>query len=151
MDTYAALEGQKRESPAAERNKQPILEVLPLEPADAAQGGAGGGGRGAVDAMLVINMCHISPLEATRGMIRGAGIVLRPGGGLLFVYGPFTRGGRHTSDSNAAFDLTLRSRDPRWGYRDLEDMAAWAKEAGLEAVEVREMPANNFMLVFRRP
>ncbi|PNW80736.1 hypothetical protein CHLRE_07g327687v5 [Chlamydomonas reinhardtii] len=268
MDTYASLEGQKRESPAAERNKGYILEVLreylgseaataaavaaaaasgrrrpvilevasgsgqhcahlaaglpayDVQPTDltpelfdsiaayaattppaaaaaaaagAAAGQSGGGGglpnvllpplvldassldwpavaaagvsagsgssssggssSGRLDAaaVLVINMCHISPLPATRGLLKGAGTALRPGGGLLFVYGPFTvQRGRHTTDSNAAFHASLQARDPSWGYRDVEDMKEWAAEAGLETLEVREMPANNFMLVFRR-
>ncbi|GIL93508.1 hypothetical protein Vretimale_19930 [Volvox reticuliferus] len=102
------------------------------------------------DAILCVNMCHISPLGATRGLMRGAGAALRRGSGLLFVYGPFTVDGRHTTDSNAAFDTSLRSRNPEWGYRDVKDMAAWAGDAGMEPLEVRSMPANNFMLVFRR-
>ncbi|GIL63961.1 hypothetical protein Vafri_17871 [Volvox africanus] len=102
------------------------------------------------DAILCVNMCHISPLAATRGLLRGAGAALRRGSGLLFVYGPFTVDGRHTTDSNAAFDTSLRSRNPDWGYRDVTDMAAWAAGAGMEQLEVRDMPANNFMLVFRR-
>ncbi|GLI71397.1 hypothetical protein VaNZ11_016595 [Volvox africanus] len=252
MDRYAFLEGQKRESPAAERNKQPILDVL-LEylprggdaakrngaAAVAADGTsscprvrpllleiASGSGQHAAhlavalheydiqpsdvtsdlfgsiaaytvglsnvllpplllnaaaaeewpraaaaaaaasdapttdaaateaasfaDAILCVNMCHISPLAATRGLLQGAGVALRRGSGLLFVYGPFTVGGRHTTESNAAFDTSLRLRNPEWGYRDLKDMVAWAGEAGMEQLEVRDMPANNFMLVFRR-
>jgi hypothetical protein len=59
------------------------------------------------------------------------GVALRPDGGLLFVYGPFTRDRVHTTESNAAFDASLRARNPEWGYRDLGDMRSWAAEAGL--------------------
>jgi hypothetical protein len=73
-----------------------------------------------------------------------------PPGGVLFVYGPFTRDGAHTSDGNAAFDASLRQRDPRWGYRDVADVSSLAAAAGLERVAVVDMPANNFSLVFRK-
>ncbi|GFR51789.1 hypothetical protein Agub_g14246 [Astrephomene gubernaculifera] len=266
MDTYAALEDQRRESPAAERNKQPILDVMRLyllgnpgaaaapgpaaaaaaaageghavgrrplileiasgsgqhvahlaaalpqydiQPSDVTtelygsitayaagltnvrlppllldasapdwpvnaalavnaatakapkedcttdeQGGDGdGGGVCGLDAaaILCVNMCHIAPVEATQGLLMGAGTALRPRGGLLFIYGPFTRDGAHTAPSNAAFDASLRSRNPAWGYRDVGQVVAWATQAGLEHVAVHDMPANNFMLVFRRP
>ena len=71
-------------------------------------------------------------------------------GGRLVIYGPFRRGGRHTSDSNAAFDAALRERDPASGVRDLEWVDGLARAAGLRLVEDRAMPANNRGLVWRR-
>jgi len=101
------------------------------------------------DAIVCINVIHISPWEATLGLMRGAGELLPPGG-VLVTYGPYRRGGAHTAPSNETFDQWLKERDPRWGVRDLEEAAAVAKEAGLELEEVVPMPANNFTLVFRR-
>ncbi len=101
------------------------------------------------DAVLCINMVHISPWQATEGLIRGAARVLPPGG-LLFLYGPYRRGGQHTAPSNAAFDADLRRRNPLWGVRDMEAIAALAAEARFAAPSVIPMPANNFSLLFRR-
>ena len=103
----------------------------------------------AADAVVCINVIHISPWEATLGLMRGAGECLPPGG-VLLTYGPYRRDGEHTAPSNAAFDASLKARDPRWGVRDLEKISAVAKAQGLELEEVIAMPANNFMLVFRR-
>lgn len=100
------------------------------------------------DAIVCINVIHISPWEATLGLMRGAGELLPPGG-VLVTYGPYRRGGAHTAPSNETFDAWLKERDPRWGVRDMEEVAALAKEAGLELEEVVPMPANNFTLVFR--
>jgi SAM-dependent methyltransferase len=101
------------------------------------------------DAVVCINMLHISPWEAGEAMLRGAGRVLPPGG-VLYLYGPYRRDGAHTAPSNAAFDATLRAQDPRWGVRDLETVVATAADAGLEHAETVEMPANNLSVVFRR-
>ena len=83
------------------------------------------------------------------GILTGAARELR-GDGVLFLYGPYRRGGRHTAPSNAAFDESLRARDPSWGVRDLDEVAAAAGARGLELAEVVEMPANNLSVVFRR-
>jgi hypothetical protein len=68
--------------------------------------------------------------------------------GALFLYGPFMRGGAHTAPSNAAFDADLKRRDPRWGVRDVDDLAHQAAPHGLELSDIVEMPANNLSLVF---
>ena len=99
------------------------------------------------DAVLCINMIHIAPWAAAQALIDGAAGVL-PTGGVLFLYGPFRRGGRHTAASNAAFDAQLRGADPDWGVRDLEAVAALAEAAGFDITEVVEMPANNLGVVF---
>ena len=101
------------------------------------------------DAILCINVIHISPWEATIALMKGAGALL-PTGGVLVTYGPYRRAGAHTAPSNEAFDASLKSRDPRWGVRDMEEVAAVAKKAGLELEQAVPMPANNFALVFRR-
>ncbi len=101
------------------------------------------------NAVLCCNMIHIAPWEAAVGLITGAARLLPPGG-LLFTYGPYRRGGRHTAPSNEAFDADLRRRNPAWGVRDLETVIALARGAGLSAPEIVEMPANNLSLLFKR-
>ena len=100
-------------------------------------------------AMVCINMIHIAPWAAAEGLFAGAARYLAPGGG-LFLYGPFKRGGMHTAPSNAAFDESLRARNPAWGVRDLEAVSDLALRAGLAPPLIREMPANNLSLWFVR-
>ncbi len=102
-----------------------------------------------VDAVICVNMIHISPWSATVGLIGGAAEALSPGG-VLVTYGPYRIGGEHTAPSNVAFDRTLRERDPSWGVRDVEAIQALATAAGFSEAERVPMPANNFVLVFRR-
>jgi SAM-dependent methyltransferase len=102
------------------------------------------------DAVLCFNMIHIAPWEACIGLVRGAARVLSAGGP-LFLYGPFKREGRHTAPSNAAFDRDfLKARNPAWGVRDLEAVAALAAGQGFGAPAIVEMPANNLSVSFRR-
>ena len=103
----------------------------------------------AADAVLCINMIHIAPWRAAVGLMRGAGRLLPPEG-LLFLYGPFRRGGRHTARSNAAFDEGLRQQNSEWGVRDLEAIIELAEQNGLGPPEIVEMPANNLSVIFRR-
>ncbi len=100
-------------------------------------------------AILCINMIHIAPWAAALGLVRGAGTLLAPGG-ILYLYGPYKRGGAHTAPSNAAFDQSLRARDPAWGVRDLEAVTAAAAAAGFAPESVIEMPANNLSVILRR-
>lgn len=101
------------------------------------------------DAVLCLNMIHIAPWDAALHLIAGTARIL-PDGGTLFLYGPYRRGGAHTAPSNAAFDADLRHRDPHWGVRDVEAVAAAAAEHGFALDEVVAMPANNLSLVLRR-
>lgn len=103
----------------------------------------------AADAMVCINMIHISPWAATEGLMRGA-VRMLPRGGTLFLYGPYRRDGRHTAPSNAEFDDNLRARNPEWGVRDLEAVVAEAAKNGLTLIAVEPMPANNFSVIFRK-
>jgi SAM-dependent methyltransferase len=100
------------------------------------------------DAVLCINMIHISPWAATVGLLRGAARIL-PQGGLLFLYGPYRRGGQMVP-SNQAFDETLRAENPAWGIRDLKAVEALAAEHGFGTLVIKEMPANNLSVMFRR-
>lgn len=102
------------------------------------------------DVVVAINLVHIMPWEATEALVRGAAENL-PSGGLLVLYGPYRVGGRHTAPSNAAFDAELRSRDPRWGVRDLEAVRTLAERHGMTQEPPVSMPANNLFVVFRKP
>lgn len=101
------------------------------------------------DAVLAINMVHISPWSATAGLMRGAARLLAPGAP-LYLYGAYRRAGVETAASNEAFDESLKARDPEWGLRDLEEVAAEAGRHGLDLERVVEMPANNVSVVFRK-
>lgn len=101
-----------------------------------------------VDAILCINMLHISPWTCTTALFQGAARHLKPNADLL-TYGPYRRGGKHTAPSNAAFDESLRAQNPDWGVRDLEAVEEVAGRAGFVLREILEMPANNFTLCFR--
>jgi SAM-dependent methyltransferase len=100
-------------------------------------------------AMFCANVIHIAPWRVAEGLIAGAARALRPEG-RLFLYGPFKRDGKHTALSNAVFDTSLRNGDPEWGVRDVEEVAATAKRAGLSLREIVEMPANNLIVAFAR-
>lgn len=102
-----------------------------------------------LDAVLAINMVHISPWEATLGLMRGAGRLLVPGG-ILYLYGPYRRDGRQTSESNVRFEQWLKGLSPEYGVRDLADMEREGAANGLPLDEIIDMPANNFSLVFRK-
>jgi hypothetical protein len=102
-----------------------------------------------LQAMLAVNLLHIAPWAVCPGLMAGAARYLQAGG-LLMIYGPFMRGGRHTAESNARFDASLRMQDPAWGVRALEEVEAAASAAGLTLDEAIAMPANNLTLVFRK-
>lgn len=200
------MEDPRRVAPAAERNKQPILEVLrevlppvgvvlelgsgsgqhvvhfaralpavvfqPSDPDPGARRSIEAWAReeqlpnvraplaldaeaerwvdAQIAAVLALNVVHISPWSVTPAILAGAARHLDPGG-VLFLYGPYRRGGQHTAPSNEAFDRSLRERDPRWGVRDLEAVVEAGRERGLVLEREVAMPANNLSLVFRRP
>lgn len=101
----------------------------------------------AADAVLCINMVHISPWAATLGLLDGTARLL-PTGGPLILYGPYRRADAPTAPSNEAFDQSLKARDPRWGLRDVAEVTAAAEARGLRFARLVEMPANNIMLLY---
>jgi hypothetical protein len=101
------------------------------------------------DAVLSINMVHISPWGSALGLLEGAGRLLESGAPLI-LYGPWLKDDIATAASNLDFDDDLKRRNPDWGLRRVEDFAVEAQKRGFRFVEVKPMPANNLMLLFRR-
>ncbi|HTK34184.1 MAG TPA: DUF938 domain-containing protein [Caulobacteraceae bacterium] len=103
----------------------------------------------AADAVVAINMIHISPWSSAEGLMAGAARVLSAGG-VLYLYGPFREPEVETAPSNEAFDASLKARNPDWGLRRLDEIKALAAAHGLALVERVAMPANNLSVVFRK-
>ena len=101
------------------------------------------------DAVVAINMVHVSPWAATQGLMRGAGRLLEPGAP-LYLYGAYRQAGVETAPSNEAFDESLRARDAEWGLRDLDEVVAEAERNGFSLDCVTAMPANNLSVVLRK-
>ena len=101
------------------------------------------------DAILCVNMVHISPWEAVEGLFAGAERVLDINAPLI-LYGPYREAGIETAPSNLAFDQSLKQRDPAWGLRHVGDMDRLAAKHGLARTARHSMPANNLVLVYRK-
>jgi hypothetical protein len=129
-------------------NIRPPLRIDLSDPSWCAEMSSGQG-PGELLAVFCANVIHIAPWRVAEGLFAGAGRYLGPDG-LLFLYGPFKRSGKHTAPSNEAFDRSLREGDPEWGVRDVEAVQELARKAGLSLIEIAEMPANNLTLVFGR-
>jgi hypothetical protein len=128
------------------RTASPLFNLLPPVSLDAR---AAGWPIASAEAIVCINMIHISPWSACLGLMRGAGRLLEPGAP-LYLYGPYRQAGVETAPSNEAFDESLKSRNPEWGLRDVAEVEAAAAEHGLELERLVPMPANNLSLVFRK-
>jgi len=102
-----------------------------------------------ITAIVNINMIHIAPWHCCEGLLQGAEHILATGG-VLYLYGPFKRGGRHTAPSNAAFDSHLKNQDPTWGVRNLESVIELADHHNFNHLTTVEMPANNLSVLFSR-
>lgn len=134
----ASIEAWRRTEPAENLRAPLTLDVTsPPWPIDRA------------DAVFNANMIHISPWETCLALFEGAARVLSEAAPIV-LYGPFRIDGEHTAESNEAFDRSLRSRDPRWGVRDLSEVERVAREHGFAKERVVPMPANNLTVVFRR-
>ncbi len=101
------------------------------------------------DAVVNVNLIHVSPWECCLALLKGASDALKTGG-ILFMYGPYMIDGQHTAPSNQNFDMMLQGRAPGWGVRNLNDVVDEAAKVGLEFVEKIPMPANNFSVVYRK-
>ena len=101
------------------------------------------------DAVLSINMVHISPWTSALGLLAGADRLLGPGAPLI-LYGPWLKDDIETVPSNLDFDADLKRRDPAWGLRHVEEFDAAAARRGFTLEDVRRMPANNLMMLWRK-
>jgi SAM-dependent methyltransferase len=129
-------------------NVRPPLEIDLANPAWSEAMQEAGGPRELL-AVFCANVVHIVPWSVAEGLVAGAGRALR-GDGVLLLYGPFKRDGKHTAVSNAVFDTSLREANAEWGVRDIADVERLAANSGLAVREIVEMPANNLILVFAR-
>jgi len=120
-----------------------------VRPAIQVDAGTQGWGDCCADAILCVNMVHISPWEATVGLFKGSAQILAQSASLI-LYGPYLEDGVTTAQSNIDFNRSLKSRDPRWGLRALQDMDTLAARSGFERTARHQMPANNLTLVYRR-
>ncbi len=102
-----------------------------------------------ISAIYAANLIHISPWEATVSLVSKAGDILQSND-VFITYGPYKRNGEHTSQSNEAFDASLKARNPEWGIRDIEVITKLAENSGFLPPEIIPMPANNFSLIFKR-
>lgn len=103
-----------------------------------------------LNAIVCINMIHISPWTAAEGLMKLAERSLMRPGGLLYLYGPYREAEVPLAPSNVAFDDSLKARDPAWGLRDRGEVETLARSHGLALTLRRAMPANNLSLIFRR-
>ncbi len=140
-----------RESVEAYRAAHALENVRPVLAIDVLSPGWEAPFVGVVDAIVCINMVQVAPKEASRALFEGARRILGERGAAspLVLYGPYRFGGKFLAESNAAFDASLRERNPAWGVRDADELAEEARAAGLVASPPIAMPAQNHVLVFR--
>ncbi len=141
-DRLASIAAYASDMPSGNLMPPQLLDVTASDWADAVQPER-------TDVIVNINMIHITPWNACTGLLRGAGRKLNDGG-LLIFYGPFRQRDVETADSNEAFEVWLKSQDPAYGLRFVEDVAEEASRHQLSLSEVMPVPANNLIVVFRR-
>ncbi|XP_052262487.1 UPF0585 protein CG18661-like [Dreissena polymorpha] len=101
------------------------------------------------DVIYNANMVHISPWQTAIGLFEAASYLLKKDG-LLITYGPYAEYGVLQPESNIQFDLSLKSRDPSWGVRDIRDLSALAEKNGIALVKKIDMPSNNKTLIWKK-
>jgi cyclopropane fatty-acyl-phospholipid synthase-like methyltransferase len=106
-------------------------------------------GNGLLDAVVAIDLVHVTSWSVCEGLFDGARRHLKPSG-VLVMYGPFKQEGGFQAPENATLDAALRAKNPDWGLRDLEAVAALGMARGLLVEQVVDMPANNVAVVFRK-
>ncbi|XP_053620145.1 UPF0585 protein CG18661 [Plodia interpunctella] len=102
-----------------------------------------------IDYLYNANMIHITPYQCTLGLFKNAGCYLKPDA-LMIMYGPYCKDGIISPQSNIDFDAFLKSRDPSWGLRDINDLIKLAEENDLSLIDTIEMPANNKILIWKK-
>ncbi|KAF9132779.1 hypothetical protein BGW39_011361 [Mortierella sp. 14UC] len=152
VSLFSSIDAYTADLPANNRVKAPLeLDATKPEHWDAISNAAAAAQQSAgYDLVITTNVFHITPWTVATGVINGAGQVLKPGGHFVF-YGAFKKDGKFSSESNVQFDQTLRGRNPLWGVRDIDEIQKVAEnETQLRLVEVREMPSNNYFVVFQK-
>ncbi len=104
---------------------------------------------GAFDVVYCSNCIHITPWDVGKGILRGAGGVLRDNG-VLILYGPFGQDGKLTPQSNVDFDAWLKRKNPSFGVRDIADVTKEASKNGFKLSDMLPMPANNFLVILEK-
>ncbi|MGO2133661.1 MAG: DUF938 domain-containing protein [Halomonas sp.] len=145
----ASIDAWRRHSQKTEPEKEQSGNLFPPLELDVTATWTGEWSAKRFDAIVAINLIHISPWRVTEALMQQADEYLKDKG-VLVLYGPYRRNDQHTAPSNQAFDASLQARDPAWGVRDLEDVQAEAKANGLVLERVVDMPANNLSVIFRR-
>ena len=106
-------------------------------------------GNGLLDAVLAVNLVHVTSWSVCEGLFDGARRHLRPSG-VLFLYGPFKQNGGFTNADDAALDAALRSRNADWGLRDIEAVAALGTARNLLVEQAVDLPGGQLGVVFRK-
>lgn len=101
------------------------------------------------DLIYTANTLHIMSWPVVEAFFNGLATVTS-GHSSLIIYGPFKFNGAFTSQSNAAFDQSLRSRGVGSGIRDFEEVNKLANQAGFELIANHDLPANNQCLVWQQ-
>lgn len=101
------------------------------------------------DSVFSANTAHIMSMEEVGSMFDYVSRVLKPGG-IFCLYGPFNVDGQFTSESNMAFDASLRDRKSSMGIRDRNVLDKLAGRLGLCGIRRYAMPANNQLLVWQK-
>ena len=101
------------------------------------------------DAVYSANTAHIMSISAVQSMFSLAGDVLRADG-VFCLYGPFRVGGDFNTESNEAFDRSLRERSAEMGIRDIETLDEYGSRGGLHRQRLYAMPSNNYVAVWTR-
>ncbi len=99
------------------------------------------------DGIYCANCIHIMSWQSVLAMFTRFVSLLKPDNKIVF-YGPFKYDNEFTTQSNADFDLWLKSRNPQSGIRDFEAVDKLAQNLGLKCIADYDMPANNQLIVW---
>ena len=102
-----------------------------------------------IQGIISINMIHIASWNCTISLFNESGKLLK-NGQFLMLYGPFKIGGKHNSQSNELFDISLKMQNESWGVRDLGEVSQEANKNDFIEEELISMPANNFSVIYRK-
>ncbi|MBV1869016.1 MAG: DUF938 domain-containing protein [Marinosulfonomonas sp.] len=102
------------------------------------------------DLVLMVNLLHLIDADGAKNAVDGIANALAPGGTAM-IYGPFLRGDKFASNGDQAFHKSLIDHDSAIGYKSFQTVQGWQEASGLVSNPAIEMPANNLMLVARKP